>query len=176
MACGSGNLVIDHQCGLVHGIVLRLIAQSRIWFDHNTHVDELAEGQQVGPGTGHVQIDLDVVPSGIVPVHPGYLGNAHAGEAMCAPLAYRRNGPTTDTRIRDAWPLDLEAWFNDVTHRPDAHRFSGRGNLQVNGGNTRVVLYRLQDRRLVDLQMPVLIACARPESHFLDRKRSHVKT
>ena len=80
---------------------------------------------------------------------------------MRTPLAYGRNGPTTDTRIRDAWPLDLEAWFNDITHGPDAHRLPRIGNLQVDSRNTRVVLYRLQDRRLVNLQMPVLIACLR---------------
>src|SRR5262249_7522175 len=113
MACGSGNLVIDHQRRLVHGIVLRLIAQSRIGFDHNTQVDELAEGQQVSPGTGHVQIDLDVVPSSIMPVHAGYLGDPHAGEAVRTPLAYRRNGPTTHTRIGDTWSLGLKTWFND---------------------------------------------------------------
>src|SRR2546428_9193776 len=148
MACGSGNLVIDDQRGLVHGIVLRLIAQPGIWFDHNTQMDEFAEGQQVGPGAGHVEIDLDVVPAGIVPVHARYLGDPHAGEAVRTPLAYRRDGPTTHTRIRDAWPLDLEAWFNDITHGPDTHRFSRIGNLQVDSRNTRVVLYRLQDRCL----------------------------
>src|SRR5215468_66621 len=113
MTCGSGNLVINHQRSLVHGIVLRLIAQPGIWFDHNTQVDELAEGQHLGPGTGHVQIDLDIVPASIVPVYAGHLCDPHAGEAMRTPFAYRRNGPTTDTRIRDAWPLDHEAWFND---------------------------------------------------------------
>src|SRR5262245_18689479 len=117
MTCGSGNLVIDHERRLVHGIVLRLIAQAGIGFDHHTQVDELAEGQQVGPGTGQVEIDLDVVPASIVPVDAGYLGNPHAGEAMRTPLANRRNGATTDARIRDAWPLDLEAWFNDVAYR-----------------------------------------------------------
>src|SRR5262252_4899912 len=122
MACGSSNLVIDHQRGLVDGIVLRLIAQPRIWFNYDTQVDELAEGQQVGPGTGHIQVDLNIISSGIVPVHTGYLGDSHAGEAVRTPLAYCRNGPTTHTRIRDAWPLDLEARFNDITHRPDAHR------------------------------------------------------
>src|SRR5437879_4748183 len=138
MACSSGNLIIHHQRGLVHGIVLRLITQSRIGLDHNTQVDEFAEGEQVGPGAGHVEIDLDVVPSGIVPVHARYLGDPHAGEAVRTPLAYRRNGPTTHTRIRDAWSLDLEAWFNDITHRPDAHRFPRIGNLQVDSRNTRV--------------------------------------
>src|SRR5262245_59138606 len=117
MACSSGNLVIDHERDLVHGIVLRLIAQSGIGFNHDTQVDELAEGQQIGPGTGHVQIDLDIVPSGIVPVHAGYLGDPHTGEAVRTPLAYRRNGPTTDAGIRDAWSFDLETRFNDVTHR-----------------------------------------------------------
>ena len=123
-------------------------------------MDELAEGQQVSPGTGKVQIDLDVVPASIVPVHAGDLGDPHAGEAVRPPLAHRRDGPTTDTGIRDAWSLDLEAWFNDITHGPEAHRLPRIGNLQVNGGNTRIVLDRRQDRRLVDLQMPVLIACA----------------
>src|SRR5262245_43842797 len=95
---------------------------------------------------------------------------------MRAPLAYCRNGPTTDTRIRDDWPLDLEAWVNDIAHGPDAHRFPRISNLQIDSRNPRVVLYCLQNRRFVDLQMPVLIACARPESNLLDRKRPHVKT
>src|SRR5262245_1523624 len=100
MACGSGNLVIDYERSLVHGIVLRLIAQAGIGFDYDTQVDELTEGQQVGPGTGHVQIDLDVVPASIVPVDARHLGDPHAGEAMRTPIPYRRNGPTTDAGIR----------------------------------------------------------------------------
>src|SRR5262249_10226515 len=151
MTCGSGNLVIDHQRRLVHGIVLGLVAQPGVGFNHDTQVDELAEGQQVGPGTGHVEVNLNVVPAGIVPVHARHLGDPHAGEAVRTPLAYRRNGPTTYTRIRDTWSLDLEAWFNDITHGPDAHRFSRRGNLQVDSRNTRVVLYRLQHCCLIDL-------------------------
>src|SRR5262245_61314177 len=95
---------------------------------------------------------------------------------MRTPLSYRRDGPTADTRIRDAWPLDLEAWLNDITHGPDAHRVTRIGNLQVNGGNTRVVLHRLQDRRLVDLQMPVLIVSLHSKGDCVDRKRPHVKT
>src|SRR5262245_45611942 len=114
-------------------------------------MNKFTEGQQVGPGTGHVQIDLDVVPASIVPVHAGYFGDPHTGEAMRRPLAHRRDGPTAHTRIRDTWPFDLEAWLDDITHGPDAHRFTRRGNLQVNSGNARVVLHCLQDRRLVDL-------------------------
>ena len=43
MACSSGNLVIDHQRGLVHGIVLGLIAQTGIWLNYDAQMDKLTE-------------------------------------------------------------------------------------------------------------------------------------
>src|SRR5712691_6473805 len=167
MARGRGNLVVDHQGRLVHRIVLGLIAQTMVWLDHQTEVNKFTERHHLGPGTGHVEIDLNIVSAGVVPVDARYFGDAHTGQTVRAPLAHRGDGATAHARIGDPRTLNLAARLNDITHGPDAHRFPRSGDLQVRRGDARVVLHRLQDGPFVYLQVPILIARLRPKGDLL---------
>src|SRR2546426_10176440 len=84
---------------------------------------------------GHVEVGLDEVAAGVVPVDARHFDDAHTGEAMRAPRPHGGDVAATDAGIADAGAVDLDTRLDHVAHRPDAHRLARARDLELGRGD-----------------------------------------
>src|SRR5262249_28095542 len=133
-------------------------------------------GMHPREGNGHVEIRLDEVAAGVVPVDARDLHDPHAGQAVGAPLAHRGDVAPADARIALTGALHLDARLDHVAHGPDADGVARRGHRQIDAGDPRAAPDRGERRRLVDGEVAVDPARGVAEGDRADREAPQLKT
>src|SRR5215467_3357911 len=175
-AHGLAEQVDDRERGLVHRVVLDLFVQGRIGLDDQTEIEELLVRVHLAVVARHVQIRLDEVAAGVVPVDARYLDDAHAGQAMCPPVADGGDLAAADAGIADAGPLDLDARLDHVAHRPDPDRLAGLRDLELGGGDAWILTNRRQHGVAIYREASGVVARRSAEDDVRDGKGAHLKT
>ena len=160
----------------MHRVVLDLFVQGRVGLDHQTEVHELLVGIHLAVVARHVEVGLDVIAAGVVPVDARDFDDAHAGEAMRAAFAHGGDVAAADARVADARAFDLDAWLDHVAHRPDPHGLAGPRDLELGAGDPRILPHRGQHGVAIHRE-PTGVVPRRPaEDDVTHREGAHLKT